>query len=315
MFVLRGLAISLSVFVTVYCALSLMVSLTWRKVYVRIRRQPVHRLADAVFALRMLPLAAAFFVTIVLAVPSFLWLEPRTIAEPIGGLSLSLGLAGLAVLALGAANGVQSLFRASQSLSVWTADAELIDTVAPFPVLRTGGAAPPMTAIGIIRPRILLSRTAEFLLNANEFQSALNHEIAHLRRRDNLKKLLLRFVLFPGMRQLEVTWLEATEMAADDAAVSDIGEALDLAAALIKLCRLGAMGSSAELIMSLVHSPVSLVNERVERLIHWSPQPDLERGHSSWYAVAMGLAFLAVVGLSYGQLLMVVHAATEWLVR
>jgi hypothetical protein len=88
-----------------------------------------------------------------------------------------------------------------------------------------------------------------------------------------------------------------------------------LAAALIKLCRLGAMGSSAELIMSLVHSPVSLVNERVERLIHWSPQPDLERGHSSWYAVAMGLAFLAVVGLSYGQLLMVVHAATEWLVR
>jgi Zn-dependent protease with chaperone function len=315
MFALRGLATSLSVFVTVYCALSLIVSLTWRKAYFRFRHQQVRYLADAVFVLRMLPLAAAFFVTIVLAVPSFLWLEPRTIEEPIGGLSLPLGLAGLVVLALGAANALQSLFKASQNLSVWTTGAELIDTVAPFPVLRTAGAAPPMTAIGIIRPRILFSRAAEFLLNANEFQSALNHEIAHLRRRDNLKKLLLRFVLFPGMREVEVAWLEATEMAADDAAVSNIGEALDLAAALIKLCRLGTTGSSAELIMSLVHSPLSLVNERVERLIHWSgPRPCAQRNFQP-YALGLGLALLTTGGFTYTQLLMGVHVATEWLVR
>jgi Zn-dependent protease with chaperone function len=66
-------------------------------------------------------------------------------------------------------------------------------------------------------------------------QTALNHEVAHVSRRDNLKKLLLRFVAFPGMSGLETAWLEATEMAADDAAVSTAGDALDLAAALIKL--------------------------------------------------------------------------------
>jgi Zn-dependent protease with chaperone function len=172
-----------------------------------------------------------------------------------------------------------------------------------------------MTAVGIIRPTILLSDVAEFLLSPNEFQSAINHELAHVRRGDNLKKLLLRFVPFPGMGDLEHAWLEATEMAADDAAVSNIGEALDLAAALLKLCRVGPAESSVELSMSLVHTPISFVNERIERLIHWSAQSRLTPSHSRWYASGVGLALLAGVGLSYGQLLMAVHSATEWLVR
>ena len=46
---------------------------------------------------------------------------------------------------------------------------------------------------------MLLSGAAELVLTTNELQTALNHEIAHVRRRDNLKKLLLRFVAFPGM--------------------------------------------------------------------------------------------------------------------
>ena len=76
-----------------------------------------------------------------------------------------------------------------------------------------------------------------------------------MRRRDNLKKLLLRFVAFPGMAGLEAAWLEATEMAADDAAVSNAGEALDLAAALIKLSRLGPVEAPVDLTAALVHSP------------------------------------------------------------
>ena len=41
MFALRGIAVSLSVFVTVYCVLSLSVSLTWRKVRALSQSQPV----------------------------------------------------------------------------------------------------------------------------------------------------------------------------------------------------------------------------------------------------------------------------------
>src|SRR5258708_34685891 len=127
-----------------------------------------------------------------------------------------------------------------------------------------------MTAAGIVRPRVLLSGAAESLLTASELQTALNHEIAHVHRRDNLKKLLLRFVAFPGMAGLEAAWLEVTEMAADDAAVSNAGEALDLAAALIKLSRLGPSGARADLTAALIHSPASAMNARVGRLIAWS---------------------------------------------
>jgi len=315
MFALRGLAVSLSIFVAVYWGLSLLVCLAWRKARALAAGRPAPGLARFLFGVRLFPLAAALLVTIVLAVPSFLLLEPRAIVEPIGGVSLFLGLCGLIVLTVGVAKTLLGILRVRRTISRWTGGAEPVLCPESVPVLRAASAAPPLTAVGIIRPRILLSGAAEFLLSANEFQSALNHEIAHVRRRDNLKKLLLGFVPFPGMRDLEEAWREATEMAADDAAVSSIGEALDLAAALIKLCRLGATESCGELGMSLVHSPVSLVNERVERLIHWSAQSRPERRHPRVYTSGLGLALLAVVGLSYGQLLIAVHAASEWLVR
>ena len=69
---------------------------------------------------------------------------------------------------------------------------------------------------------------------------------------------------------LERAWREATEMAADDAAVSNVSEALDLAAAVIKLSRLAPLEPPAELTTALVHSPAESVNARVERLIAWS---------------------------------------------
>jgi Zn-dependent protease with chaperone function len=183
-------------------------------------------------------------------------------------------------------------------------------------VLRISPAIPAMTAAGIFRPRVLMSGVAEFLLTANELQTALNHEVEHVRRRDNLKKLLLRFVAFPGMVGLEAAWLEATEMAADDAAVSNAGEALDLAAALIKLSRLGPADARADLTAALVHSPASAMNARVERLIAWSEDrlPASYR-FSPWYGVGAALATVAVFAVTYGQLLAHVHMATEWLVR
>ena len=315
MFALRGIAVSLSVFVTVYCVLSLSVSLMWRKVRALSQSQPVRHVAGVLLVLRMFPLGASALITVALAVPSFLLLEPRTIVEPIGGLSLTLGICGLAVVTLGLGNVSLAICRASRAISEWMDGAQPIHVPAPLPVLRIPRATPPMTAVGIVRPRILLSAAAECLLETRELQSALNHEIAHICRRDNLKKLLLRFVVFPGMRALEESWLEASEIAADDAAVSNISEALDLAAALIKLCRLGPLEPSADLSMSLVHSPVAVVNERVERLIHWSDQRPCAQKNLRRYAFGLGLALLTTVGLTYSQLLMGVHVATEWLVR
>jgi Zn-dependent protease with chaperone function len=269
----------------------------------------------------MFPLATAVVITAAFTVPSFLLLEPRAIDEPLGGIPLALGLCGVMLGIFGVLNAGIAIRSASSTIARWTNAAQPIESNAPVPVLRISPAVPAMTAAGIVRPRVLMSGAAESMLTASELQTALNHEIAHVRRCDNLKKLLLRFVAFPGMSALEASWFEATEMAADDAAVSNAGEALDLASALIKLSRLGPVEPAVDLTAALVHSPTSamnarVMNARIERLIAWSAEPLISRRkYSPWYGLGVVVATIVVFAVTYGQLLLRLHTATEWLVR
>ncbi len=316
MFAARGIAVSFSVFVMVYCILSLAVSCGWRTAWMRLQRHPVRRIADLLFTLRMFPLAAAAVVTAVLTVPSFLLLEPRTIDEPLGGIPLVLGIFGALLGIFGVVNASLAVRRTSRTVSTWTNQAQPVAAFSPVPVLRISPAVPAMTATGILRPQVLISGVAEFLLTENELQTALNHELEHVRRRDNLKKLLLHFVKFPAMSGLEAAWLEATEMAADDAAVSNAGEALDLAAALIKLSRLGAVEPPADLTAALIHDPASTMNARIERLIAWNNDRLATSGSFSLRCgLAAALATVSVFAVTYSQLLVHMHTATEWIVR
>ncbi len=316
MFAARGIAVSFSVFVMVYCVLSLAVCLCWRTVWLYSQRHPVRRIADLLFALRMFPLVTAALITAVFTIPSFLLLEPRAIKEPLGGIPLALGISGAFLGIFGAVNASLAVRKASRAISIWTHEAQPFESCAPVPVLRISQAVPSMTAAGIIRPKVLVSSVAELLLTTNELQAALNHEFAHVRRRDNLKKLLLRFVAFPGMAGLESAWLEATEMTADDAAVSNTGDALDLAAALIKLLRVTPVAPPVDLTAALVHSPASVMNARVERLIAWSDDRLVPlTKFSPWCGLWAAVATVVLFAVTYRQLLAQVHTATEWLVR
>jgi hypothetical protein len=318
MFAARGIAVSFSVFVLVYCGLSFAVCCAWRKIWLWSQKYPARRVADLLFGLRLLPFFAAVAVTAAFTVPSFLLLEPRAIEEPMGGIPLALGICGLMLAAFGVGNATASALHAAETISLWTRNGKPMKVSGAVPVLRIGRVIPALTAAGILRPRVLLSEAAEFLLTTNELQTALRHEVAHVRRWDNLKKLLLRFVTFPGMSGLETAWLEATEMAADDAAVSNATEALDLAAAIIKLSQLGSASgfASVDLATALVHSAAASTNARVERLIAWSDERRVPpQRYSSWYALGVGLATIAAFAVTYSGLLVRVHTATEWLVR
>ena len=316
MFAARGLVVSFSVFVIVYCFLSLAVLLAWRNISVHIGQRPVRRVADLLFTVRMFPLMAAAAITTAFTVPSFLLLEPRATDEPLIGMPLALGMCGVLLCIFGIVNAAVAVRRASRTVSNWTSKAQSIASCEPVPILRISPAVPAMTTAGIVHPKILLSGTAEAMLTGNELRTALNHELEHVRRRDNLKKLFLRAVAFPGMAALDAAWLEATEMASDDAAVSSASDALDLAAALIKLSRLGTVNPSADLTAALVHSSASFMNARVERLIAWSADRLAPaRRFSPWYGLAAALATVAVFAVTYSQLLAEVHTATEWLVR
>src|SRR5437879_11902802 len=120
MFAARGIAVSLSVFVMVYGALSVAVCLGWHTVWVHSQRNAVRRVADLLFALRMFPLASAAAITVAFTVPSFLLLEPRAINEPIGGIPMVLGICGAGLGVFGLGNAAIALCRASRAISTWT---------------------------------------------------------------------------------------------------------------------------------------------------------------------------------------------------
>ena len=325
MFAARGIIVAFIELLIVYCSLSLAVMCVWRRVSPNIsltgslllRRGSARRVANFLFALRMFPLVAALAITGLVTVPSFLLLEPRQVNEPLNAWLLALGVCAVALVIYGVANAIWAARTAARSVSIWTAAARPVEPCANVPVLRIAPRIPAMTVVGVLRPRILLSGTAESMLTPGELQTTLHHEIAHVRRRDNLKKLLMRFVAFRGLSGLEAAWLEATELSADDDAVSTADEALDLAAALIKLSRLG-MEPAGHLKASLMDGPRSFVSIRIERLIAWSEWSGgrtRAKGFTRWYGLAVGLTSIAAFVHAYSHLLMRVHTATEWLVR
>jgi Zn-dependent protease with chaperone function len=320
MFTARCIGVSLAVFVLLYVFLSLGVSRGWKLIRRMFRPGSARSAADLLFALRMLPLALSSLVTFVFTLPSFLLLEPRSTNEAIGTAPLALGFCCFILLGAGIARATISQLRASQALVKWLdgsmlMESEISESGNAVPIFRTGNDAPtPLTVAGVCAPRIFVSEAAVAALNPPELRTALRHEIAHAVRYDNLKKLAFRFSVFPAMADLEHAWSEETEMAADDAAVSSFQDALDLAAALIKVSRLGPMESSGELTMALLHSSTAL-SARVHRLVAWD-KTQKPQSHGGWlYALPPAAAIAIGVVTTYGAALTQMHAVTEWLVR
>lgn len=315
MFALRGITVAFSVFFLVYGAMSLAVGYGARWIHILGQHHSSRRIADLLFTLRMFPLLTAALITAAFTIPSFVLLEPRTINEPFGDVPLLLAICGVCLGIFGVLNAAVAVRKASRTISTWTRAAQPVPCSAPVPVLRIFRRIPAMTVAGIFHPKVLLSSSTEFMLNENELRTALDHEFAHVRHRDNLRKLLLRFVAFPGMSRLETAWLEASEMAADDAAVFTAAEALDLAAALIKLSSLRVLEAPLDLTAALVYGHSSVMNARVERLIEWSDARLVSEQKYPWYRFGAGLATTAGFIVTYSSLLVRVHSATEWLFR
>jgi beta-lactamase regulating signal transducer with metallopeptidase domain len=314
MFAARCLGVSLAVFVVVYAALSLAVSRGWRFLLRVWKPRLASDSADLLFGLRMFPLAISVAVTLLFTLPSFLWLEPRSTDEAIGVAPLLLGAACLLLFAVGMVRAAAAHFKTSRAMATWLESGSVMEAGAKIPVVRTPNA-PNLTVAGVRSPKVFVSEATAVALTPAELRTAVRHELSHVRRYDNLKKQLFRFAVFPGMADLQGQWSEATEMAADDAAVSNRREALDLAAALIKVSRLGPMGSSPALAIGLLHSSTAL-SARIEHLFEWRTVHAPQSRSKSWrYSLPAGAAAIILVALTYSPTLMRMHALTEWLVR
>jgi Zn-dependent protease with chaperone function len=317
MFALRGIAVSLTFFVLLYCLLSALVAVAWRSLkWLRVAEQSV---AGVLFALRVLPPAASVVITFAFVVPSFQLLEPRSINsdEGIGVMPLALGVCALLLIAYGCFRVITAQTRTSRVVARWLEGAHPLNVGAGAHTVTSCSRreAPPLTLVGVRRPRVLVSESTVELLSHDELCIALKHELAHVRSRDNLKKLVFRFCPFPGMARLESAWSQAAELAADDAAVSNLDDAIDLAAALVKLCRLVPVDTAPVCTVGFVTGSISV---RVARLLAWNESGGGKAHHiliRSWCVIPPVLAALFLVSVSYGPSLVLTHKVTEWLVR
>ena len=316
MFAARCVGVSLAVFFLLYVLLSVAVSRGWLLLDRYARRLTARRSATLLFALRILPFSLAALVTVAFTVPSFLLLEPRFSNEWIGVGPLLLGLSCVFLFSYGLHQAITAHLKTSHAVSEWLNGATAFDSCLGTPVYRTGKSTPTLTVVGLRESKVLVSEKAIAALSPEELGTALRHESAHVRSRDNLKKLLFRFSSFPGMRDLEYSWSLAAEMAADDEAVSSLRDALDLAAALIKLSRQAPAQPCAELATALLHSSTESLKARVERLFTWkNVRPAEDSRHAWWYAAPPMLATAIAIALSYPWVLAHMHVLTEWLVQ
>jgi len=312
MFAARCVGVSLAGFVLLYAPLSAAIGLGWKLLWRGIRPRTARGSANLLAAFRLAPLALAVLFTLLFTLPSFLLLEPRATGETVGTAPLLLGLCCLVLLAGGILRTVRAQIRTEQALMAWLADSSIVEAGKPVPVFRTNASAPGITLAGVREPKVLVSEAVLSVLTAQELRTALEHEVAHVRSHDNLKRLLFRLALFPGMKKLEDAWAEQAELAADDAAVSSPTEALDLAAALIKVSRLDSL--PVGLTTGLVHSSTAL-SLRVQRLSAWK-RIQVTRT-SLWNRLLLlpaGVIFLTMI-MTYSSTLNGLHALTEWLVR
>lgn len=285
--------------------------------------------ARFLFLVRMLPSVLGLIAVLGLCVPSYFWLEPQIESERVGVACLLLaGLAGAAFS--------RSLIRTAramrQSVRLRKEWLHLGSGVSPTEeespavvdekamVIRKKG--PLLVLSGIFRPRMVISRGVLTELSEEELDAAVRHEMAHRESRDNLKRLFL--VLSPGFFPfvngfvaLEKMWARLSEWAADDEAVQgDSQRALSLAAALLRVARMGAQPQLSALHTSLLPADQDL-SARVDRLLRVEPLPVEKAPPARSRVIVGGLCFIACALMLAGipATLSPVHRLLEFLLR
>lgn len=260
--------------------------------------------ARALLGLRVLPCGAGLLAAGI-ATLAFLTFEPTASVEP-----LSLPLVALAALGgvpvAAAARRWWSEREAARKLGArWRQSGE---------TLRLSGfdlgvhvvdlAFPVAAVVGAFRPRLLLDRRLLGACERPELHAVLDHEVAHVRARDNLKRLALRLcpdalALTPVARRWEEAWSAAAEQAADAAAARRRPEGdLHLASALVKLARLATTTPAAPLPL-----PASTVlgsgpiEDRVRRLLEPGTGAAAPKRSSTAALTAAALLGAAALGL------------------
>src|SRR5207248_815435 len=172
--------------------------------------------------------------------------EPRDSVEGFAVTLTTFAALAAAVLVAAATRGAHAWGRAIRRARVWTQTAEPFAIAGVnLPTFRIEAPQPLMALVGIVRPRLIVTRGLIETLTPEEVAAGAAHELAHHRAWDNLKRLVMRGApdvlhWMPAARRLEREWAAAAEHNADAAApiVASRAARLALASALVKVARL-----------------------------------------------------------------------------
>jgi Zn-dependent protease with chaperone function len=271
------------------------------------------------FGMRVLPAGAAVAFVAIVFLPSYWKYEPRDLVEGFDVTLTALALVAATILVAAAVRGGSAWRRASIRARHWMRNARPVTfACASVPAFEIDADEPVMALVGVVRPRLLVTRGLVTALTRAELDASIAHELGHQRAWDNLKRLAMRaapdvLTWLPAARALEARWVSASEHAADRRA-GERGAAARcaLASALVKVARLTPSPTpAAEPICTLVGG--GDIASRVERLLDDQAFAIHARG-SSRSTLGAAVAML-LVAMGYAPLLRVVHQATEVLVH
>src|SRR5258708_21125106 len=121
MYLLRWAVVSFGVFFLLYASLSLVVAISWRTFRKRLN-------ATALFTMRVLPLFCASAIVLLVAVPSFFYLEPNSAEESVGLSGILMAMAGGAIILIGLVSVVAAWRTASRFLASCSANSRKLTT-------------------------------------------------------------------------------------------------------------------------------------------------------------------------------------------
>lgn len=270
---------------------TLMASCIWRTAVPLVREWSSRRRAQAIFGLRILPVAGTLIFVAAFLLPAYFLFEPHETEEEISARLALLAVISIVGVSTAFWRVLKTLWVTRKLLKSWLDRAERITLPGvSIPVYAFDHAFPVFAVVGAFRPRMFVARHVLAALDGDELQAAIAHESGHLSARDNIKRILLRvcrdLLLLPCGQKLDRAWAENVEAAADEHAARLYGRqtALSLASALIKIAKL--VPASGKTRASLAASSVFLIDThscdvtfRVKRLLAIAE-------NSEFYAVA-----------------------------
>lgn len=228
--------------------------------------------ASTLALFRLLPVGVALALTAGVLGPGYYAHEQRDELEGTGVLLVCFAAAGFALLASSVARIAAAVRRGAAARRALLASARPIDLPgAGVPAFAVDVAFPMVAVLGIVRPRLFVAESVLRSCSPHELGAIVEHERAHLVRRDNTTRLILDAV--PDLLALTRThgaiaaaWHRAVELRADDAAE----RRLDLASALLKVARAASGARALDLPASALYrgeDEEGAVTTRVRRLV------------------------------------------------